>query len=206
MVHLLELPEDALDRHKSFLLCDSYYKLLLKFDDLTALNALPNVYALTDDDYKEIMTSQIGELEALENRSGKESWRVQALRERKAARTVATVANPLAIMDRIEMPAILLKLPALDQPFTVCFDKFSHDTGNRRTFCYCPIKHPGVRRCRKYKFLRKFGQDTKEAAYYFAAWVHKGMFTELEDNQTHALHTNRDEADIAFARENLEFL
>ena len=203
----LELPDTALDMAKSFLQCmlenerifkkrgglnaiffrgtDSYYKSLLSLGDLSAVAGLVNVYALTDDDFKDIIQSQAPEIEDKSRRTDKDKRRDQALKERKESRAVI---SPLAIEDVLEAPPIVMTLPGLDQSFTACFDRFVHTSGNRRTFCYCPLVHVGVRRCRRYRFLKQYNGNFREAAIHAAAWVYAGLTRVIPDDETHALN------------------
>ena len=152
----LRLPLTCLDRPKSYLealvlkdkifakkgdlpeilhrMTDSYYKCLLRLDDLSCISGLLHLEALTDDDYKEFLGTQPLEVEDK-----------KVIKKRAAQRAAAIkfgdgggrhVVDPRALLDKVPLPPIKIQIPELDVPVSVSFDNYSHDSGERRAFCY----------------------------------------------------------------------
>ena len=219
----LELPETALELAKSFLVAvasrdkifskagnitsilfrgtDMYYKCLLYLNDLSIVANVPDLLALTDDDFKELHNTQDLSLNdvdnqveediplALEDAPGNEKSITKKAREQKtdekkkigskpATRgAIKQSLNATDLEEKIIITSVQVDLPGVRQ-FSVCFDKLSHKSGHRRVFVYCPTKHEGVRKCRKYRNFKDFDFNKKAVATWMAAWVHAGTYAE----------------------------
>ena len=57
---------------------------------------------------------------------------------------------------------------------SVYFDNFTHQSGERRAFCYCRVDHGRPGRCRRYVFVKDHAGDLKRVAAWLFAWVAAG--------------------------------
>ena len=132
---------------------------------------IDNLEILNDDDYAEFVGKVGKPQEAVEN----------VPHTTKAARALPLPIT-LGVDDMRELPWVYE-----DDEFgriAINFDNFTHDTGEQRAFCYCNFPHPGVPKCRKYKFLKDFA-SRRECAGWLLAW--RMLAADCDDGVNHAL-------------------
>ena len=145
----------------------TYYECLLVLTDLTVIEELPDIRQLRSDDFKEILGGMTIAL-ALGDAEKRRGPRRQDRRHLEDA----PVAQ-LAIAD-LAAPPFHLEGGPLPSRTSVYFDNFTHQSGERRAFCYCRVDHGRPGRCRRYVFVKDHAGDLKRAAAWLFAWVAAG--------------------------------
>ena len=142
--------------------------------DLSVIASLDNVFSLTNNDYKDLLNNlpicvsadallQLtdGNHLAIEDEFPEPpaKRRVQAIEDKKKSKEKASRRSLPAVLriadDNMEMrldeQPVKVQLLGFDNIFYVCFDRFSHQSGQRRAFVYCPLRHSYCTKCRKYR-------------------------------------------------------
>jgi hypothetical protein len=150
--------------------CNAYYKCLIALTDMAPLaeKSYPELLALSDKDFGNMLKD--GEDPThhpfIENGDEEEHLAIE-----DAPGNAPGIVHQIPIQQAasaMSEDAIACKVPGF-RPMRVCFDNYSHASGNRRAFTYCSLHDA----CRLYVFLKDF--PTKERAVAFLmAWHHVG--------------------------------
>ena len=153
----------------------AYYQVLLTTEDLSALNAIPDIATTPNETFVQMLKGDAGDA-------------ALAVADEGADTDLEGEAPaPAALVPLAPVPAAAVAMPGAqtfvfpchthegDKPLRVSVDGWSHQSGKRRVYADCV--QPGHVKCRHYKFVHHFSEPWQAVAH-IVLYVRAGALTE----------------------------